>query len=334
MSRDAPVRVLICDSSPAYAASLRRLLEADGSIVVAGTHATAEGALAALPAVEPDLLTLDLALPGGFDLVEQLMATRPLPILVIADDAAAGSSRATAALAAGALDAYAKRDVALLDSDGFRRRVRVLARANVIRHPRARLRAGGGDAAVTARAVTAIGIVASSGGPPALRTVIAGLPSSFPVPILVVQHMSQGFTDGFAEWLGGAGGPPVRLAGRGDTLEPGVWVAPEGAHLVLDGGRLDLRGATTPTAHMPSGDVLFSSIARDCGSGGVAVVLSGMGSDGAEGVAAIRAAGGFAIAQDSATSAIFGMPRAAALRGVDLVAPLTDIPAALARLLA
>jgi two-component system chemotaxis response regulator CheB len=178
-----------------------------------------------------------------------------------------------------------------------------------------------------------VGICASTGGPQALRAVLSALPADYPLPILVVQHIAAGFTEGLVRWLSDIVTLPVRLASAGIPATPGVWVACEGTHLVLDQRRcLQLDPRTAVGAHRPSGDVLLFSLAEHAADGAVAVILSGMGSDGADGLAAVGAAGGVTIAQDEATSAIYGMPRAAAERGAGIVLPLDSIGPALSRL--
>ena len=146
-----------------------------------------------------------------------------------------------------------------------------------------------------------------------------------PVPILVVQHMAAGFTESFTRWLDDQVPLPVRLAAAG-AAGPGIWVAPEGAHLVLEAAnRLALDDGEHPGLHRPSGDVLLRSVAAGAGAGSVAVVLTGMGRDGADGLAEVKRAGGLTIAQDEASSAVFGMPKAAAERGAELVLAPADI---------
>jgi two-component system chemotaxis response regulator CheB len=331
------IRVLLCEDSRTYAAGLRRSLEFEGDIEVVQVCGTAEEALASIPRVQPDLVTMDIELPGmtGLEAVEQIMASTPLPILVISSHVANPSSTAAvAALAAGALDAIAKDDLDLADpgavaARAFRRRVRVLAGARVIRHPRARLRRAASRRA-GAKTVAAIGIAASTGGPHALSAVLSALPASYPVPVIVVQHISAGFTEAFERWLDDNVPLPVRLAEDGGTLAPGIWVAPEGAQLVVR-GRLHLEPGGA-ARHAPSADVLFTSLASSLGEDTVAVVLTGMGADGADGLRAVREAGGLTIAQNEATSAIYGMPRAAAEQGAELVLPLHDIGPELAKL--
>lgn len=323
--------MVVCEDSRTYAAALRRTLEHGGEIEVVGSFTTAEAAIASLPKLRPDLLTMDLELPGmsGLEAVEEVMSTGPLPILVVSSQVGPRTQHAAAALAAGALDAISKDDLDLLDVTGavanaLRRRIRLLSRARVIRHPRARLNARTpriGDS----RTIAAIGICASTGGPPALATLLAGLPRSFRIPVLVVQHISAGFTEGLAKWLDGAVPLPVAVAADGARFGPGIWIAPEGAHLVVRGPRLFLDTTTSAGHHRPSGDQLLLSLAKTFASHAAAVVLTGMGKDGSAGAAAIRKAGGLVIAQDEATSAVYGMPKAVADAGADHVLPLAEI---------
>lgn len=325
-------RILICEDSKTYAAGLSRLLERDPEIDVVGVCDTAEQAIARLPTLKPDLVTMDLELPGmsGAEAIEQIMGVLPVPILVLSGHVEQRSQTALQALAAGALDALPKADLDLTDPDGaaaqaLRQRVKLLSGVKVIRHPRARLTRRKAPASWS-RSASVIGICASTGGPQALTLLLAALPATFPIPILIVQHISAGFVDGFARWLDSEVPLRVQLAVPDRMPEPGVWVAPEGAHLILtESGRIALDGTTVAGPHRPSGDMLLRSLATAAGRDAVAVVLTGMGRDGADGLADVCRAGGLTIAQDEATSAIFGMPRAAAESGSELVLPLDDI---------
>ena len=174
---------------------------------------------------------------------------------------------------------------------------------------------------------------ASTGGPHVLSHLLRAMPGGYPIPVLIVQHIAAGFTDGLARWLGETLPLPVRIATDGAPAGPGVWIAPEGAHLTLArGGRLALDRRTVTGGHRPSGDVLLESIAAVAGEAGVAVVLTGMGRDGAAGALAVRQRGGLAIAQDEASSVVYGMPKAAADNGVDLVLSPAQIAARLLEL--
>ncbi len=322
-------RVLVCEDSRVYAIALTRMLEYDGDITVTEVCGTAREAIAALPRADPDLVTMDLELPGmdGLRAVEEIMSSRPVPILVLSAHVGASSSNAAAALAAGALDAVAKDDLDLRDPAGpaalaFRRRIKVLCRAHVIRHLRAALKTSSGPG----RLASVIGICASTGGPQILARLLAALPADYPIPILVVQHIGTGFADELANWLDQAVRLPVGLARAGLRIGPGAWIAPADTHLKLAvTGELCLDRRTVVGSHRPSGDVLFASIAAAAGRAGVAIVLTGMGADGAVGAAAVRRRGGMAIAQDKESSAVFGMPKAAIDLGVDVVLPPADI---------
>lgn len=329
-------RILVCEDSAVYATALIRLLEYDGDIKVSAVCTTASEAMAALPRVRPDLVTMDLELPdmNGLKAVEEIMSSQPLPILVLSGLIGMEGGTSESALAFGALDAIAKDDLGIRDPAGpqgaaFRRRVRVLCRASVIRHLRAGLKSRP-DRAELARPTSVIGICASTGGPHTLVRLLNGLPADYPIPVLVVQHIGAGFAEGLADWLDQEVGLPVAVARDGARARPGAWIAPSGAHLKLTGtGLLFLDRRDTGGAHCPSGNALLASIAAAAGRTGVAIVLSGIGSDGAAGAAAVRRRGGLAIAQDRASSAVFGMPQAAIDLGVELVLAPADMISAL-----
>jgi two-component system chemotaxis response regulator CheB len=323
-------RVLICEDSQTYAAGLSRLLARDPQIEVVGICPDAETTLARLAKLDPKphLVTIDLELPGmsGGEAIERIMNVHPVPILVLAGGVGRGSAQALASLGAGALEVLSKdaldfRDPGGTDARAFRKRVKLLSHVPVLHHPRGGLtrdrHTAGGPG--TPRRASVIGICASVGGPPALASVLSRLPASFGIPILVVQHITRGFTEGFARWLADQVPLPVRLAAPG-PLAAGIWIAPEGAHLTLDGARrLVLDRRTDAGPHRPSGDVLLRGVATAARADGVAVVLTGMGRDGAAGLGEVRRAGGLTIAQDEASCAVFGMPRAAAEQGAELV---------------
>jgi two-component system, chemotaxis family, protein-glutamate methylesterase/glutaminase len=334
------VRVLICEDSAVYAAGLRRALEYDRDITVLGVCPTAEEALATLASDRPDLVTMDLELPGmdGLAAVEEIMSSRPLPVVVLSSHVGPDGERAAATLGAGAVDAWAKSDLDLADPAGvtaaaFRARIRALARVPVIRHPRARLRLARTAPGPGGRRASVIGICASTGGPQVLYHVLSSLPPNYAIPLLLVQHMGPGFTEGLARWLDRNVGIEVTMAEDRLPLAAGAWVAPEGAHLGLGGdGRLVLDRNSPSGPHRPSADALLTSIAAHAGRAAAAVVLTGMGRDGAAGAAAVRRAGGLVIAQDEASSAVFGMPKAAIEQGADLVLPPSGIAGTLAHL--
>ena len=333
----ARTRVLVCDESPAYAKALARFLAASGELEIACLCSTGEAAVDALARLTPDLVTIDLELHGvgAIRTIQQIMRARPVPIVVLSDRAGRGSERAAEAIAAGAVEVLPKALVRLEEPDGppavaLRHRLMRLARnaARTASPPSE----PGGIRCRSARA-TVVGICASAGGPAALELILAALPASFPLPILVVQHITAGFIGGLVHRLGLHVPLPVRIAADGQVLTPGIWFPPDDAHLVLEPKRhLRLDRETVVGAHRPSADVLLESMASAAGAGAVGVVLTGMGRDGALGVKAIRRCGGSVIAQDEESSAVFGMPRAAVEAGAELVLPLARIADALTRL--
>jgi len=332
-------RIVICEDSEAYATALRDFLEHDPGIEVVGTFSTAEALLARLEGLDPDLIVLDLELPGmgGAEAVERIMRDRPIPILLVTGTAVGErSGTAAQALGAGALEVVAKQQLRLSEPDdvwatAFRSRVRRLASVQLKRRAQTRRpETPPRRQPATDRTARAVGIGASTGGPPALTTVLGELPAGFPLPVVVVQHISPGFSEGLVEWLDQRLALPVRVATDGGRADPGIWFAPDGAHLLLERSmRFSLDHDRDAGSHRPSLDVLLQSLASTAAGEAVGVVLTGMGRDGAQGVAAIRAAGGLAIAQDEGTSAVFGMPRAAIESGAELVLPLSEVGPAL-----
>jgi two-component system chemotaxis response regulator CheB len=204
------------------------------------------------------------------------------------------------------------------------------------REIRGRRREGAAEPARRTRAPMrgdVIGICVSTGGPRTLVEVLRGLPAEYVIPVLVVQHMTPGFVGGLVRSLDREIPLPVRLAVDGEPLAPGVWLAPDGAHLTLNRTRhLALDRETQTGSHRPSGDLLLLSLARVVGPQAIAVVLTGMGRDGADGLAAVGAAGGHTIAQDEQSSVVFGMPRVAAQRGAQQILAPEQIGAELVAL--
>jgi two-component system chemotaxis response regulator CheB len=339
-------RILICDDSRTFAAGFKRFLEYDEGLRVAHIAATGEAALRAVPRVRPDLITMDIELPGinGIETTKRIIAEYPVPIVVVSSHTRRGSELAAAALGAGAVDVLAKSYVRLdaptsATAVALRHRIKRLARADALR-----VRPAAGRSSTPRRSLASssrrrgrasvVAIGASTGGPQALLEVLSTLPASFGLPVMVVQHMSAGFTPGLARWLDQQVALPVAMAEDGAALRPGIWFAPEDVHLVVDRSmRIALDGLSEAGGvHRPSVDVLLRSVAVAAGSGAVGVVLTGMGRDGSDGIAAVREAGGLTIAQDESSSVVWGMPRAAAERGAELVLPLGQIGATLSGL--
>jgi len=334
---DRPIRVLVADDSELFREALARLVAAEVGLEVVATAADGNAAAKLTKELKPDVITMDLNMPDadGFSGIARIMAETPTPILVLTGnrEEAVGFR----ALSLGALDILEKPQ-ATADLDEFghllRSRLRLLAGVKVIRHLRGlRDRRSPEPPAGTRPEVVVVG--ASLGGPRALATLLRGLPADFPVPIAVVQHIADGFTEGLASWLSSESRLRVGEARDGEPLRPGcVLVAPTGRHLILVDGRARLSDAPPVDTFKPSVTPLFLSAARAYGARACGVLLTGMGRDGAEGLRAIKAANGTTFAQDEGTSAVFGMPRAAIEMGaVGRVLPIDEIPRALVELL-
>ncbi len=333
-----PVRVVVVEDSLTQRAHLVRTLQADGDIAVVGEAVGALEAIEMVDRIHPDVITLDLQIPdgGGQRVIEEVMGRMPTPILVLsATMSSRQSDPAVAALMAGAVDAVPKpARWTLSDEEMVRRIVRALQGVVVVRH-RPRPERGPtvpGDVVTGASpSRQVIAIAASTGGPGAVAEVLSGL-ESVRAPVLVVQHLHPDFIGGFVEWMDRVSALPVKVARSGDRLEPGtVTVGPGGVHLRLGPDRRVVLDPEPVTPHRPSADELFGSVAQHAGANGVGVVLTGMGNDGAAGLLAVREAGGITIAQDEASCAVFGMPRAADRLGAVIeMVPLAQIARAIA----
>ena len=336
VGHDRPVRVLVADDSELFRELLARVVADDPGFDVVAVAADGDAAAALTRGLKPDVITMDLNMPDtdGFSGIARIMAETPTPILVLtANREEAVGFRA---LSLGALDILEKPHATTdLDEYGrvLRSRLRLLAGVKVIRHVRGlRDRSSGGARSVARADLVVIG--ASLGGPRALATLLRGLPASFPAPVAVVQHIADGFTEGLATWLASESHLDVREARDRDSLRPGrVLVAPTGRHLLVGDGVIRLSDAPAVDTFKPSVTPLFLSAARTYGARVCGVILTGMGRDGAEGLKAIKDAGGPTLAQDEATSAVFGMPRAAIeLGAVDRVLPLDEVARVLVEL--
>jgi two-component system chemotaxis response regulator CheB len=340
------IRVLVVDDSLTVRQRLIEILETDPEFVVVGQAGDGRRAIELVAQLRPDVITLDIAMPDmtGLAATEHIMAHQPTPILVVSASFNRGELFDTyGALAAGAVDVL---DKPKADDTSWEARflstLRLVSRIKVITHPRARLGAMGrsrGPSApipkveLSTRGIDVVAVGASTGGPGALSTVLGAIGPGFPLPILAILHIEAPFAGAFAEWLGQQIRLPVRLAQDGEHLDQlggEVRFAPAGTHLVVQHRRLRLV-ASPPRNHCrPSIDVLFESLAAEVNLRVGAALLTGMGRDGATGLLAIRRAGGATIAQDEATSVIYGMPREAVLLGAaERELPLGDIGPAL-----
>ncbi|WP_035693998.1 chemotaxis-specific protein-glutamate methyltransferase CheB [Azospirillum halopraeferens] len=348
MSDPRKVRVLVVEDSPVVQELLVHLIGRDPRLEVAAVASSAEVALRLLDKIRPDVVSLDIRLPGmnGFEATKRIMNQHPLPIVVVANDVHDASMNISMnALRAGALAVVEKPgSISRADYDAVARHLCTqLYAMSQVRVIRQRIRAADRPLAAAPpppvpeaieRSYEVLGLVASTGGPNALVKVLNGLPTAFPLPILVVQHIGAAFAAGFATWLDTVCPQSVRLAESGMEVAPGrIYVAAGDRHLLVDRGRLRLSDDAPVCGQRPSGDVLFASLADRYGAGAIGVLLTGMGEDGAQGLLALRQAGGYTVAEDASTAVIHGMPGAAvALGGAVEELPLHKIAARLTEL--
>jgi two-component system, chemotaxis family, protein-glutamate methylesterase/glutaminase len=333
-----PLRVLVVDDSAYMRKSLREMLSRSAGIEVVGAARSGRDALAMVEALEPDVVTCDLVMPemGGLEFVRAQLARRPLPIILISvvDGQA---SEVLQALEAGAVDFVQKPTARATDRvlDMAEELIAKVQAAGGVPQDRLRRPLPDSGAGLTApprptrRRVGVVVIGISTGGPQALRQVLPLLPADCPAPIVVVIHMPVGYTELYAQKLDEVCDVKVLEARQGMVLEPGtVWIAPAGRHLRLLGDpngpvRAELSLEPRDSPHRPSVDVLFISAAGVFGARTLGVVMTGMGSDGREGAAWIKARGGTVLTESEATCVVYGMPRSVMESGLsDASVPL------------
>jgi len=345
------IRVLVVEDSTTVRKRLLDIFDGEPGIEVVGEAADGKRAIELCQKHRPDVITMDMMLPvmSGLAATEFIMAHCPTPILVVSASINRGELfKIYEALAAGAVDVLEKS--AGLEGDGaWERRliaaVKLVAKIRVITHPRARLATltkarmpapPVSNVPVADRACEVVAIGASTGGPGAVLEVLRGLPAHFRLPILLVMHINEPFGTAFADWLDAQTSRPAAYARDGTPVAAvggRIVVAPSDRHLVVRDGCLRLTRDPERHSCRPSVDVLFESVALEYGSAAAACLLTGMGRDGALGLFQIRQAGGLTIAQDEATSVVYGMPREAAILGAAThILALGEIGARLAAL--
>ncbi len=351
------IRVMVVDDSPLVRKIATDILNGDPGIIVTSTAAKAEFALNKLEREQPDVITMDMEMPGmgGLEAIREIMRRRPTPIIVLSAYAKRGAELTLQALEAGAVDFMLKPTASLsggLDAVARELIEKVKSSCTVdlksVKAPSVVSEPAGPQAGGTARKpLRAVGpparrpaagryelvaIGTSTGGPVALKTVLSGLSENFPLAVVVVQHMPPVFTKAFAERLDATCPLWVKEAENGDVILPGrVLIAPGDHHLAV------LRYAAEPkvllnrrvpvSGHRPSVDVLMHSVAREYGARAIGVIMTGMGRDGADGIGELRRRGGYILAQDKDSSVIFGMNREVIANGdADEVLALQEIP--------
>jgi len=327
----APVRVLVVDDSALMRKLIPQILAADNSIQVVGTAMDGNFGLKKIEELKPQVITLDLEMPGmgGLDMLKEIMRRYRLPVIVVSSHSTQGASVTLKALSLGAFDFVAKpSDVSSRMQEVGRElisKIRAAAQSRGIQFhtgfevppPKARAKAKAGSARTPTK-VVAVGI--STGGPQSLQYLLSQFPADFPGCFVVVQHMPEGFTDMFARRLDECCALNVKEAQSGDLLLAGrVLICPGNRHLKVKrlplGEIVILSDDPRVNGHRPSADVMFASVAEEFGGRAIGLLMTGMGEDGAQGLGRIKAAGGLTIAQGEQSCIVFGMPKAAIERG-------------------
>ena len=330
-----PIRVVIVEDSPTMRAILKTRLEREGDIVVIGAAADAAQGRTMIRELDPDVITLDVEMPGmnGLDFLEKIMALRPTPVIVVSGSTQKGTETTARALALGAVNCYAKseRSGSLPFDDGgmLAGLIREAAKVRFGERAPPVPRVSSEPRVTPVERPRLIAIGSSTGGVEALQTLLGGFPADCP-PTLIVQHIAARFAPAVARTLDQTCPPRIMLAEPDLPLRDGhVYLAPgDDRHLTVGGHALcaRLREGERVSGHLPSVDVLFASVAKAMGANAIGILLTGMGSDGAQGLLAMAQAGAHTIAQDEATSTVFGMPRAAiSLGAAGVVAPIGQI---------
>lgn len=330
------IRVLVADDSTTARDLLRAVLEQDGDIAVVAEAADGRAAIDLVIDLRPDLVVMDVHMPvmSGLQATKEIMMRAPTPIIIVSAATQRDVDLSLSATQAGALLSLPKPDSPAAPryertARELRAMVRTMSQVKVIRHwattpssTRVATRRRMPDSPAL------VAIAASTGGPAALRRLLMDIPLAFAAPIVIVQHIAHDFTEGFTEWLAGSCALPVAIARDGEPLLPGrVFIAPDDRHLGISAdGRVSLSDIPPIAGFRPSATHLFRTAAAAFGRRLVAIVLTGMGDDGADGLVAAHDAGAFVIAQDEASSVVYGMAREAVRRGaVDMIAPLDRI---------
>ncbi len=342
------IRVLIVDDSAFMRTALARMISSDPELWVVGTAMNGLEALQRIPTLNPDVITLDLQMPGldGLQTLKRIMAEFPRPVIIVSTLDPRNADSTLGGLEAGAFDYVAKQlSSASLDILHIRQDLlaKIKAAAQTLRSrapdapppkaPRKPSRPAPlppNQADSSPLSIIALGT--STGGPKALQEILPLLPADLSVPIVIVQHMPSGFTGPFAKRLNSLCAVSVREAAHGESLDPGVvYIAPAGLHLTVDRtgprGSICLSQAPANQLHTPSVDIMMHSVADAFHSQAMGIIMTGMGADGSLGMQSIHQAGGFTLGQDERTCAVYGMPKVCAEMGIlDRVVSLTEIP--------
>ncbi|HWR39773.1 MAG TPA: chemotaxis-specific protein-glutamate methyltransferase CheB [Patescibacteria group bacterium] len=331
------IRVLVADDCPLARDLLRELLGDDDEVRIVGEAANGEEAVQLVLKLRPDLVIMDIEMPvmSGLEAIEVIMREQPTPIMVITSHADA--RLAYEAVGRGALEVVPKPVIDITQRRHWLHRIKLLAGVAVIRHITGHRLHKSYSTELSPppeHCRQAVAIAASLGGARVLETILSQLPADFPAPIVVAQHIANGFAEALAEWLDQKTALTVRLATQREPLLPGrVLIAPPEYTLKVDSeGRIEISPIISGDIYHPSADALLMSVARVYRQGSVGVILTGMGQDGVKGMQQIKEAGGVTIAQNEETSLIYNMPRLVVEQGwADFVVAAGEIATTLAR---
>lgn len=331
------VRVLVVDDSTLARELIIAILLSDNDIRVVGEASDGREAHEKVHALKPDIVTMDIEMPvmNGLEAIERIMDSSAVPILVVTTRGDAQT--AFEAISKGALDLIEKPDVSLKNAAKFIEKIKFLSKIKVIKHIRRTFHKEIQETWPTSTNLNKVVAIASStGGPKALSILLSALPENFPAPIVIAQHISEGFVSGLIEWFKRTSKLTVKIASKGERIMPGtIYFSPAENHMRINNRRSIVFDERQPEdIYSPSCNVLLSSAADVYGANSIGVILTGMGDDGAKGIKKIKEAGGITIAQDKESSIIFGMPKVAIESGyIDKVLPLDKISETITSLL-
>lgn len=325
------IRVLIVEDSAVLRQSTRLMLASDPEIQIVGEANNGADAIAMVTQFNPAVVTMDIRMPkmDGFEAIRRIMSEHPVPIVVVASielkqekeiadqvtklGAVSIVKRPTSA---GSLE-FNQFAAKLIEQVKLMSSIKVIRRGHSADKPTTPAFSGANPGTAGADEIELAAIGSSTGGPAALYQILGALPANFPVPIVIVQHISFGFVEGLAGWLNSACALNVQVGKLGDRLEPGqVYIASDDYHMVVERSRrINLKQTDPEGSFRPSINVLFESVAAAYGPAALGVILTGMGADGANGLKSMHTAGAMTLAQDEASCVVFGMPKEAIARG-------------------
>ncbi|MBK5275135.1 MAG: chemotaxis-specific protein-glutamate methyltransferase CheB [Desulfuromonadales bacterium] len=335
------IRVLVVDDNILIRKVIIDILIAEGNVIIAGEASNGREAIEKTAELRPDLITMDIEMPvmGGLEAIERIMMSTPVPILVVSSYM--DTETISSVMARGALEVVDKPGISTKNGADLLKKVRLLAGVRVTPHLKREKTPLVAKPAVlhpwikTAGSPGIVAIAASTGGPPVLADILSQLPGNYALPIVVAQHIANGFAAGMVTWLNSRSSQEIMKPEDGATLLPGrVYIAPPEYNMEInEQKRIVLCERPPNDMYHPSCNALLNSVSRVYGPASVGVILSGMGNDGVNGMRAIKKAGGITIAQDEASCLIFGMPGLAVESGcIDRVLPPAGIAAELIRL--